>query len=63
MGKPYNQGRDQGRRDGVLGNFLQGFGNAVTGNLFGSKVQKEFNKGYDKSKQERLQGSNKKNRR
>ncbi len=59
MAKIFNKGRDQGRKDGFIGSLLQGVGNAATGNMGGSKTQKEFNKGYNKGQQDRRQGSKK----
>lgn len=62
MSKNFNKGRDQGRKDGFIGSLLHNLGNTVTANLGGSKVQKEFNKGYAKGQRDRQQGGNTKKR-
>lgn len=54
--KSYGKGRKQGRSEGFIGSVLHDTLNCVTGNMFGSKAQRDFNRGFRDGKRDRREG-------
>lgn len=55
----YNQGRKHGQKAGALGGWLHDSLNMATGNFFGSKTQKTYNKGFNQGQKDSRQGNKK----
>ena len=49
----YKSGYKQGVKSDFIGSVLHSIFNTVTGNGFGSKTQKTFNKGHDNGQRDR----------
>jgi hypothetical protein len=51
--RAFNSGRNQGRKGDFFTTVFRSTMNGVTGNMFGSKIQKADNAGYERGLQDR----------